>query len=346
MAVFYIPDFYVTGVGFNALNKSRNDLHHIYDKLGFIPLESKILTLNDEKVKYFASNNDILGDYVESIINSIDEKCHQGDSLYMDFPFAIKFAGYSKIVSYACSKGIKVVFFIHDLDGVRFQNPLLNLSDSSCLDMAYCLISASPAMDTTLVDGLRVSKLVKKVNYSYWDYLVPDKENKRMNGLVCFAGNLSKSTFIAETPDVLVNAGFNLYGKGMKTIYKGTYKGQYNPEELVEVLDGKFGLVWDGKASNTCSGNFGKYLRINTSHKFGLYMASSKPVIVWKESTLAKFVEKNHLGIAVSSLDEIAPIISNLNGNDYYQMRMNVQKIRKDVITGAHLSRVILSAIE
>ena len=344
--VFYIPDFYVTGIGYNALNKSRKDLHQIYENLGFVPLTTRIVTLNDEKIKYFASNNDTLGDYVDDIITLIDEKCHFGDALFMDFPFSIKFAGYSKIVSYACSKGVKVIFFIHDLDGVRFQNPLLNLTDSSCLDMAYCLISASPAMDDVLLNGLRVSPKVKRVNYDYWDYLTKDVDNENNKALICFAGNLNKSSFLSYVPDVLVNAGFNLYGKGMKATYKGTFKGQYQPEKLVEVLDGKFGLVWDGKASTTCSGNFGKYLKINTSHKFGLYMASDKPVIVWNESSLAHIVEDRQIGVAVSSLDDIAPLLAKMNGFDYANMKNNVMKIRKEVITGNHLSQVILNSLK
>jgi hypothetical protein len=272
MSVFYIPDFHVVGIGYNALNKSRDDLHKIYQALHFEPLLDTIVTLNDNKVQYFAANTDVLGDYVEQVINAIDTKCNADDFLFMDFPFSIKFAGYSKIVSYACTKGVKVIFFIHDLDGVRFQNPLLNLSDSTCLDMAYCLISASPAMDKILDTGLRVSKKVRKVDYRYWDYLVDDVPNDHTDALLCFAGNLSKSSFIAEIPEALVNAGINLYGKGMQEIYRGDFCGQYPPEKLVSVLDGKFGLVWDGKSASTCTGNFGKYLRINTSHKFGLYI--------------------------------------------------------------------------
>ncbi len=343
---FFIPDFKIMGIGYNALNKSRDDLHKIYTSLGFLPLTTRKITLNDEKVKYFASNKDVLGDYVSEIINLIDEKCHSGDYLFMDFPFSIKFAGYSKIVSYARTLGVKVIFFIHDLDGVRFQNPILNMTDSTCLDMGYCLISASLAMDKVLENGLLVSKNVRKVDYCYWDYLCPDYDNQHLNALVCFAGNLWKSSFISEIPNDLVNAGFNLYGKGMSETYRGNFSGQYPPEKLVSILDGKFGLVWDGKSAKTCSGNFGKYLKINTSHKFGLYMASGKPVIVWKDSSIAKFVEDNKIGIAVNSLFDVAPALSKVDLYEYSKMRENVSRIKKEVITGKHLSKVILESMK
>ena len=346
MMIFYIPDFYITGVGFNALNKSREDLLLIYQSMNFMPLIDKIVTLNDEKVKYFASNMNLLSGYVDEIIEAIDKKCNAGDFLLMDFPFAVKFAGYPKIVSYACSKKVKVVFFIHDLDGVRFQNPILNMSDSSCLDMAHCLISASKEMDEVLHEQLKVSKKVKIVNHDYWDYLVKDKTiNDKRNALICFAGNLAKSDFIKDLPDELVSQGFNCYGKGFGLNYKGNFCGEYDPETLVHVLDGRFGLVWDGKSSDSCSGNFGKYLKINTSHKFGLYMASAKPVIVWREGSLSNYVVSHKIGITINTLDEIPDILSKVDIYAYKKMVDNVLEIRKEVINGDHLKKVILSTL-
>lgn len=345
MRVFYIPDFYVTGVGYNALNKSRSDLLKIYERLKFIPLTSKEITLNDEKVKYFASNNKVLGDYVDEMINLMDQKCVPGDCLLLDFPFAIKFTGYGKIVSYAVSIGMKVVLFIHDLDGIRFSNPIMNMMDASTLDQAYCLISATPGMDKLLREGFRVSEKVRIVDYQYWDYLCEDKLNEKTKALICFAGNLSKSSFLSKIPMPLVREGFNLYGKGMTKAYLGKFCGEYSPEKLIYHLDGKFGLVWDGKSQETCSGNFGKYLRYNTSHKFGLYMATGKPVILWKDSSLADFAVENKLGVAVSSLDEIPYALEKVSVSDYLEMRRNVLKIRKNVITGNHLASVVLDAL-
>lgn len=343
MKAFYIPDFHVTNIGFNALNKSREDLHAIYESLGFTALKDDIVVLNDEKIKYFASNRDTLGGYVKSLLQAIEKKCSKGDYLFLDFPFAVKFAGYSKIVSYAKGKGRKVVFFLHDLDGVRFRNPIRNWSDSSCLDRGDYRISASPERDDVLYHQLNVSKKVKSVNYDYWDYLCPDQPNYHKQALICFAGNLAKSSFLSQIPSFLSASGFNLYGKGYQMNYKGTFCGEYNPEELVLVLNGRFGLVWDGKSGKTCSGNFGRYLRINSSHKFGLYRASGKPVIVWKDGALSSFVIKKGIGIAVSSLKEIPFRLSQLDCYDYQRRVENVMPIRKDVISGNHLKRVILS---
>ena len=65
------------------------------------------------------------------------------------------------------------------------------------------------------------------------------------------------------------NQKFNLYGVG----YTGNtnkdikYYGAFPPEQLPYVMQGAWGLVWDGTSSNTCEGVFGEYLRINNPHK-------------------------------------------------------------------------------
>lgn len=346
MSVYFLPDFHVVHVGYNALNKSRDDLFRIYTDLGFSPLLDEIVTLDNRKVRYFGKNTEILGDYVDKVLKALDEKCHAGDFLFMDFPFAIKFLGFSKIVSYAKALGIKVIFFIHDLDGVRFQLPFVNMSDSACLDLCHCMISASEAMDECLLKTLKVSPRIKKVNYQYWDYLCKDEINEKNSARICFAGNLAKSTFLAKIPPKLLEGGIHLYGKGMAKNYKGEFCGEYTPEDLVDVLDGKWGLVWDGKSQRTCTGNYGKYLKINASHKFGLYMATDKPVIVWNKSPISLFVKEHNIGICVSSLEEAAKILDRISEAAFEEMKRNILSIRKEVITGYHLKKVILESMK
>lgn len=345
MSVFFIPDFHIINVGYNALNKSREDLFSIYSEMGFRPLLDDVVVLDNRKVRYFGKNTEILGEYVDKVIAAIDEKCAKDDFLFMDFPFAIKFVGFNKIVSYACSKGIKPIFFIHDLDGIRFQLPFVNMMDSACLDLCYCMISATDSMDECLIRQLKVSSSIKRVNYQYWDYLCLDELNRNENSTFCFAGNLAKSTFLSKLPSDMVKRGVNLYGKGMQKGYRGDFCGEYDSQKIVSVLDGKYGLVWDGKSAKTCTGNFGRYLKINASHKFGLYMACDKPVIVWNKSPIAKFVREKKIGFAVDSLYEIERILSVISEEDYQMMKRNILPIRKEVIVGDHLRRVIREAL-
>ena len=62
--VYFVPDFVIEGVGYNALNKSRKDLLTIYQKLAFVPIVNTQMVLDDKEVKYFARNSKVLGGFV------------------------------------------------------------------------------------------------------------------------------------------------------------------------------------------------------------------------------------------------------------------------------------------
>ncbi|UXZ08780.1 hypothetical protein F1B95_08005 [Clostridium perfringens] len=64
------------------------------------------------------------------------------------------------------------------------------------------------------------------------------------------------------------------------------YKKSLSPKEIVEKIEGDFGLIWDGTSINICDGSFGEYTKFNTPHKLSMYIASEIPVIVWKEAKM------------------------------------------------------------
>ena len=104
------------------------------------------------------------------------------------------------------------------------------------------------------------------------------------------------------------------------------YKGAFSPEDIPNHLQGGFGLVWDGDSSDTCSGMYGEYLKINNPHKASLYLASNFPIIVWRQSALADFVIRNNCGIIIDSLYEIAGILESMNEEKYQQLIDNCKK--------------------
>ncbi len=111
--------------------------------------------------------------------------------------------------------------------------------------------------------------------------------------------------------------------------------GAKAPNELIEVIaDCTWGLVWDGISIHTCSGLLGTYLRFNNSHKCGLYLAAGLPVIVWEESGMASFINRNKIGICVSSLQEAAETINGMDKETYKMYRLNAQSIRQQISEG------------
>ncbi|MEE1187860.1 MAG: hypothetical protein UHM52_02605, partial [Acutalibacteraceae bacterium] len=118
------------------------------------------------------------------------------------------------------------------------------------------------------------------------------------------------------------------------------------PDELVGELRGDFGLVWDGTSIETCSGNFGNYLRLNDPHKLSLYLTAGIPVVVWEEAAVAVFVRKEHVGVAVASLTELKDKLAALTANDYEEMRQNALRISRLTRSGHYLTTAISRGLQ
>ncbi len=132
-----------------------------------------------------------------------------------------------------------------------------------------------------------------------------------------------------------VKAGQNAVVDATTTQQAGIcYKGSFPADELPAHLEGSFGLVWDGESASTCSGIFGRYLRINNPHKTSLYLACGMPVVIWDQAALAPFVVENKVGIAVGSLEETGKRIAALSDAQYSEMRANAAEIARKLRRG------------
>ena len=130
--------------------------------------------------------------------------------------------------------------------------------------------------------------------------------------------------------------------KDFSGIANVTYKGMLPSDEIPYLMEGDYGLVWDGDTISTCSSLLGEYLRYNNPHKLSLCVAAGKPIITWKEAAIADFINKNKIGITVSSLEEL----NNMDlSKNYDIMRKNVLKLKKDVGEGKYLERAIEKAL-
>ena len=120
-----------------------------------------------------------------------------------------------------------------------------------------------------------------------------------------------------------------------------TYKGSISSDKIVNEIQGRFGLIWDSKNINKCTGMFGNYIKYNNPHKLSMYMAATIPVIVWKQAAIANFVEKNDIGICVESLDELNIRLEEIDDDRYNIMKNNVNIISKKVKHGSYIEDVI-----
>ena len=138
----------------------------------------------------------------------------------------------------------------------------------------------------------------------------------------------------------------NLYGpnyEGEKENDNIRYLGSFPPDEIPSVIEGKFGLVWDGEKLDTCEGGTGEYLKYNNPHKTSLYLVAGLPVIIWKKSAMAKFIEREKVGFTVNSLEEIKNKINSMTREEYDEMTANAKAVSARLSSGYYLKKALAS---
>ncbi|HRU98160.1 MAG TPA: hypothetical protein P5092_12115 [Ruminococcus sp.] len=257
-------------------------------------------------------------------------------------------------------KGVKFIALIHDLEslrkgieGVVDANKGFLDTDQTLLSLFDAVICHNTKMKQYLISqGFDEKKLICLEIFDYLTDYVPSARVKSDTPSICIAGNLAKGkcSYIynilsdSHNPDLKINLYGVNYEEGdaqENLIYHGSFK----PEELSAHLEGDFGLVWDGNAAETCAGNTGEYLRYNNPHKTSLYLASGIPVLIWKQSAMADFINANGVGITVDSLYDAEVAIKTVTAEEYTEMQKNVMAISEKLRNGYYFSTAIEKAL-
>lgn len=256
--------------------------------------------------------------------------------------------------------GVKFVAVIHDLEslrqgieGVYEANKSVD-TDKTLLSLFDAVICHNDKMKAYLVSqGFEEKRLISLEIFDYLTDFVPSARSKSDTPSICIAGNLAKGkcSYIYDilhaphNPELRINLyGVNYEESDAKEhlIYHGSFK----PEELSAHLEGDFGLVWDGNSAETCAGNTGEYLRYNNPHKTSLYLASGIPVLIWKQSAMADFINANKAGITVDSLYDAEEAIKKVTAEEYAEMQKNVMAVSEKLRSGYYFSKALDEAFE
>ena len=162
---------------------------------------------------------------------------------------------------------------------------------------------------------------------------------------VVIAGNLdgNKAQYLRKLRE-LKQLEFRLYGPGFEERMKDknvVYKGVYPPDQLPDKIQGGWGLIWDGSSLTGCQGNYGEYLKYNNPHKTSFYIAMEMPVIIWKKAAMARFVEENHIGITVDSLEELPDVLNQISYEKYKEIARNTRKVSEKIRAGKYLQEAL-----
>ncbi len=335
-----------------AGSKARDDVERVFESLGFEKIEIPANQENRRDANKFLKLKAHITIYKKW--KKALENLKSGDSVIIQFPNIEHSILIPGLIRKLRRKKIKIVLLIHDLELLRtakrkdvaISNKIrLNLEEKRSLKYCNYVIAHNVKMKKYLCDiGITNDKII---TLSIFDYLIDRYDESRIiekkkDQPIIIAGNLRlhKAKYVYNLPDGIK---FNLYGVDYtgRTNNDIVYHGSFEPEELIYNMSGSFGLVWDGDSSETCSGVYGEYLKINNPHKTSLYLAAGIPVVIWDKAALALFVEKYGCGITVSSLKDIDNKLKNISDEEYAEMRMNACKVSKRLREGYYIKRAL-----
>ena len=342
---------------YNASSKARNDVETILRSQKIKPfyIETKKGVQKNKLMKW----KQILQYLKNSRIwyNGL-KKLNKDDTVYIQYPLLNTTLAFNKIIRKFKKRGIRFISIIHDMDSLRYKPEnqgrflcaRVKHEDTKILLEMNKIIAHNESMKKELIKYGNESE--KIISLGIFDYLVnkePKELKRSKKDPIVIAGNLSseKANYLSKLKEL--NIKFNLFGVGYneknggKNIY---YKGKFLPEELLDYLEGSFGLVWDGQSTEKCEGGFGEYLKYNNPHKASLYLTAGMPIIVWSHSALANFVLDNKIGIIINNLGELDKKVNNLSDKEYSDMKKNAEKIGKRLKEGYYLKKALKATME
>lgn len=324
----------------SAGDKAKTDIEQIMSEAGFKNVGFKQTTYANAILAFLSTLFSIL---------KAPFCLHASDCLVLQYPL-------KKYFSFVCNlahlRNTKVIVVIHDLGSFR-RRKLTIAQEIKRLSRADYIIAHNETMRNWLIDnGCQVEigtlNIFDYLSLSPIQFPVAIKPPYK----IFYAGGLNyrKNAFLYEAGNYIHSYLFYLYGNGFEIEKaKGSehlrYMGFIQSDQLISSVQGNFGLVWDGTSTQTCTGDFGEYLRYNNPHKTSLYLRCGLPVVIWKQAALANFIEQNKIGLCIESLNELDSKLQSLTIEEYQQIRKNAYLVGKKIAEGYFIKQALQTAI-
>ena len=311
----------------NASGKAKRDAYDIALKHGFVP-------------SYHPSNKQVIR-ILQQIFSLYQFRGNK--IIFFQYPAVSEqlMEMFKKVVTPASYK----IALIHDLSSIQGIAEYAKNKEASYLSIFDCLIVHNEKMKQYVMELGYKGNIVVLGLFDYLHDVNYPIQSQPFSNSIAFAGNLDKAKFLHSVGQI--NCNWVLYGsKGNKNFDQFTnleYKGLLPSDKIQYLMEGDYGLVWDGDSIDTCSGSNGEYLRFNNPQKVSCCIAAGKPIITWKQAAIAEFIQKNHIGITVDSLKELNEIDL---ASGYKEMRENVISLKKKIAEGVFLDNAIAKALE
>lgn len=323
--------------GYNhAGPKAKEDINYFLEKEGYHPLVLKLPTKRLSKLTYSLFKLPHL--FKKETVNEI----------VFQYPLYSVFLTKEIIKTIRKKTNAKIIMIVHDYESLRKYkgDPHFLKDETQIFNAVDCLIIHTlPMKQKMKANGIQTPMVVLKL----FDYLntYPLFLDTLYDHSICFAGNLEKSTFLTKLH--LIQCYAYLFGIAPAKHYPQNvkYEGAYPANQLPKYLKGDFGLVWDGASldekAKDC-GTYAYYQRYNAPHKASLYLSCGMPLIVADEAALSSLVRQYHIGLIVSSLDNLNGILLQLSQKEYKVMKENAIKLGKKLRNGMMIKTALQQA--
>ena len=334
-----------------AGNKAKTDSEATLDSLGAVNLGLP-QKVNGNKVGAFFYNLAGVVRYLFTV--------RRGDIVLLQYPVKKYF---TLICRVAHHRGARVVALVHDLGSMR-RRKLTVAQELRRLEHADGVIATNEVMEQWLIDqGLKVAFTD---HMGLWDYLSPaqspvatTEETPSSTSsaisprptIIAYAGNLKerKASWLRQWPEGGHPYVIHVFGhselEGLTARQDLQVMGSAAPETFISRCGCDLGLVWDGHSIDTCTGNFGEYLRYNTPHKVSFYLRAGLPVVVWRQSAMAHIVEQEGIGITIDRLADLDRLLP-LPPEELARLRSNVARVGQRIAQGDYLREVVGRAMQ
>lgn len=246
-------------------------------------------------------------------------------------------------------KSIKKVCIIGDIDGIRDNDHQLLLEEIKLFKQCNIIIAQNISMKNWLISNAGIDESTIQTIGIFDCYVNPLERIRKFSFSVVFAGNLSKGSYVKRLYSTIRQNSrieYHIYGEKVKKeelSHKNIHyhQGIVNIDLLPAIMEGSFGLIWDGDDVETCSDSVGNYMRYTSQHKLSLYIISSLPIIVWEEAATADFVKEYNIGFTIKSIKEIEEKIKQISTQDYLTMQLNMRPIAEKISSGYYMNKTI-----
>jgi len=258
---------------------------------------------------------------------------------------------YSFVCKVARLKNTKIITVIHDLG--TFRRKKLNAKkEVKRLSNSNYVIAQNETMKTWLIEKGYKNKLGVLGVFDYLSDSINSSNEKVPSSqyIVNYAGGLTrrKNSFLYEFSPYINTFTFELYGNGFSGNVDNPnfiYKNFIRSDDFINNIRGDFGLVWDGDSLDTCSGNFGIYLKYNTPHKISFYIRAHLPIIIWEDAAMAPFIVKEKIGFTIDSLKELDEKLRDFPVEQYEEMKKNTIAISQKLKEGYYIRQAVEKAM-